>query len=108
MALTPGEHRITGAARLRIKESDRLRAMAEVLNALGGAVKERPDGLEIRGKRLKGGAVSGFNDHRVVMAAAIAATACEGPVTIFGAEAAAKSYPEFFRDFEALGGKIHV
>lgn len=108
MALTPGEHRITGAARLRIKESDRLRAMAEVLNALGGDIEELPDGLRIRGGKLRGGAVDGFNDHRVVMAAAIAATACEGPVTIRGAEAADKSYPNFFRDFARLGGKIDV
>jgi len=108
MALTPGEHRITGAARLRIKESDRLYAMAGVLNALGGDIEELPDGLLIRGGRLRGGAVDGFNDHRVVMAAAIAATACEGPVTIRGAEAADKSYPNFFRDFARLGGKIDV
>ncbi|NLD58160.1 MAG: 3-phosphoshikimate 1-carboxyvinyltransferase [Clostridiales bacterium] len=108
MALAPGEHRIVGAARLRIKESDRLRAMAEVLSALGGGVEELPDGLRIRGGRLRGGAVSSFGDHRVAMAAAIAATACEGPVTILGAEAADKSYPHFFRDFARLGGKIDV
>ena len=108
MAAVPGAHRITGAARLRIKESDRLQAMAKVLRALGGDVEELPDGLHIAGHALKGGKVDGFGDHRVVMSAAVLATACENPVTIVGAEAADKSYPGFFADFAALGGKIDV
>ena len=107
-AALPGkETRITGAARLRIKESDRITAMAQTIRALGGNAEELPDGLVIHGTKLKGGTVDGQNDHRVVMSAAIAATACEKTVTILGAEAVNKSYPHFWRDFEALGGMIH-
>ena len=57
---------------------------------------------------LTGGTVDGMNDHRVVMSAAVAATACAGPVTILGAEAVNKSYPHFWKDFAALGGQTHV
>lgn len=108
-AALPGKTtRITGAARLRLKESDRLAAMTEAIRALGGNAEELPDGLIIYGTNLKGGTVDGKNDHRVVMSAAIAATVCEGPVTILGAEAVNKSYPDFWKDFERLGGKLHV
>jgi 3-phosphoshikimate 1-carboxyvinyltransferase len=107
-AAIPGKvTRITGAARLRLKESDRLSAMAQVIRALGGNAEEMPDGLTVYGTKLKGGTVDGQNDHRVVMSAAVAATACAGPVTILGAEAVNKSYPDFWKDFEALGGHIH-
>ena len=107
-AALPGkETRITGAARLLLKESDRIAAMAKTIEALGGNVEELPDGLVIHGTKLKGGTVDGQNDHRVVMSAAIAATVCQGPVTVIGAEAVNKSYPRFWRDFEALGGQIH-
>ena len=108
-AAIPGKvTRITGAARLRLKESDRLAAMAKTIQALGGQAEELPDGLIIHGTKLKGGTVDGMNDHRVVMSAAIAATACQEPVTILGAEAVNKSYPDFWNDFEALGGYIHA
>ncbi len=107
-AATPGrETRILGGARLRLKESDRIAAMAETIRALGGQAEETADGLIIRGAALRGGTVDGRGDHRIVMSAAIAATACRGPVTILGAEAVNKSYPGFWRDFEALGGKVH-
>lgn len=108
-AATPGKTtRITGGARLRLKESDRISAMAKAIRALGGIGEELPDGMIIRGTHLRGGTVDGQNDHRVVMSAAVAATACLGPVTILGAEAVSKSYPHFWRDFEALGGIIHA
>ena len=108
-AVIPGKTtRITGAARLRLKESDRISAMASAIRALSGDAEEEPDGLLIHGKQLTGGTVDGMNDHRVVMSAAVAATACEGPVTILGVEAVNKSYPGFWRDFEALGGQIHA
>ena len=93
--------------RLKLDE-DRIAAMAEALRGLGGQAEEQPDGLVIRGAHLRGGTVDGKNDHRVVMSAAVAATACEGPVTILGAEAVNKSYPGFWRDFEALGGNVHA
>lgn len=108
MAATPGEHLVRGAARLRIKESDRLRAMARAIRALGGEVEELPDGLRVRGGELAGGLVDACGDHRVVMACAIVATRCAHAVVIDGAEAADKSYPGFFDDFARLGGRVYV
>ena len=107
-AAVPGETRITGAARLRLKESDRLSALGETIAALGGWAREEQDGLLIRGGALRGGVVDGRNDHRVVMSAAVAATVCQGPVTILGAQAADKSYPGFFEEFARLGGIVHA
>ena len=99
---------IVNAARLRIKESDRLATVTEVLNALGGQVEEFQDHLVIYGKeRLAGGVtVSGHNDHRIAMMAAIAAIRCENPVTITGAECVQKSYPKFWEDYRSLGGTL--
>ena len=106
-ALTPGETRIVNAQRLRIKESDRLKTTCAMLTALGADIRETEDGLVIQGKdHLKGGTVDGAGDHRIVMSAAIAATCCDGPVTILGAEAASKSYPRFFDDYEKLRGEL--
>ncbi len=108
-AALPQKTVITGAARLRLKESDRLKAVADMLTALGGAVEIMPDGLVIDGGRpLTGGTVDGFGDHRIVMAAAILATRADGPVTITGAQAVSKSYPDFFEHFRALGGSVDV
>ena len=100
--------RIANAARLRLKESDRLSSVAEVLRALGAEIREEPEGLIICGKdRLPGGVtVESWNDHRIAMMAAVTATRCEEPVTICGAECVRKSYPEFWRDFVRLGGKL--
>ena len=108
-AVLPQRTVITGAARLRLKESDRLRAVADMLTALGGAVEVVPDGLVIDGGRpLTGGKVDGCNDHRIVMAASILATRADAPVTITGAQAVSKSYPDFFKHFQALGGSVDV
>lgn len=108
-ALRVGETtHITGAARLRIKESDRLSSVAGVLNALGADVIEGLDNLTICGRdSLAGGVrVDAYNDHRIAMMAAIAATRCSAPVTIAGAECVAKSYPRFWEDYAALGGRL--
>jgi len=104
---------ITGAARLRLKESDRLQSVADMLAALGHGVTVMPDGLIIDGGPPQPCAVpirtvDGANDHRIVMAAAVAAAHADRPVRITGAQAVEKSYPRFFSDFEALGGKAHV
>lgn len=108
-AFRNGTTRLVNAARLRFKESDRLSAAAGLLIGLGGQAEEGPDSLTIPGTRfLDGGTVNGANDHRIVMAAAIAATRCTGPVTILGAEAVSKSYPGFWEDYRRLGGKFHV
>lgn len=103
-AAIPGTTTITGAARLRLKESDRLATTAHTLRALGAQVEEREDGLVIQGRYpLRGGTVDAAGDHRIAMAAAVAAVACEAPVTITGAQAVDKSYPAFWRDLAALG-----
>ena len=96
-AAAKGVTRITGAARLRIKESDRIATTAALLRALGGKVTEEEDGLTVYGGTpLQGGTVDGAGDHRIVMSAAVAALLTDGTVTIHGAEAVAKSYPHFF------------
>ena len=107
-ACASGETRFEGAARLRLKESDRLTATANLLRALGGDAEELPDGLIVRGRALTGGTADGCNDHRIVMAAAVAAIRCAGAVTVTGAEAVHKSYPAFFDDYAKLGGDVHV
>ncbi len=100
---------ITGAQRLRIKESDRLTAVSALLNNLGGKVIVHEDGLEIYPvPALHGGTVDSFGDHRIAMCAAIAATRCTAPVTILGAHCVEKSYPDFFEDYEQLGGISNV
>ena len=99
-----GTCRFTNAERLRLKESDRLTTTANMLRALGGKVDEYSDGLTVYGGQLRGGTVDAQNDHRLVMAAAIAALKCSEPVTIIGAEAVNKSYPSFFDDYRSLGG----
>lgn len=100
----PRETRIVRAERLRLKESDRLKTTTALIRSLGGRIIENEDNLVIRPSVLKGGTVDGSNDHRIVMAAAIAATICREPVIIRGAEAVKKSYPDFFDDFRKLGG----
>ena len=105
-ALTPGVTRFTNAARLRQKESDRIAALAAMLKALGGDCSETPDSLFVRGvPSLRGGTADSFGDHRIAMAAAVAATVCEAPVTLRGADCVTKSYPAFWSDFANLGGK---
>lgn len=100
--------RIVNAARLRIKESDRLTAVTEVLNALGAHIEELEDGLVIYGKdTLEGGiTVDSFNDHRIAMMAAMAATRCRKPVAVQNGSCVQKSYPNFWEDYEKLGGEI--
>ena len=107
MALADGASEITHAERLRIKESDRIFTVHDFLSKLGADITDEGSGLSVRGKRtLSGGEVYGHNDHRIVMAAAVASCGCTGPVIIRGAEAVNKSYPDFFRDFAALGGEV--
>lgn len=102
-ALCTGQTRIENAARLRIKESDRLRTTAALIRALGGTVRELPDGLIITGQRmLAGGSVDASGDHRIAMSAAAAACGCTQPVTVCGSACVAKSYPAFWEDFSSL------
>lgn len=107
-ALRRGTTRIVNAARLRIKESDRLATVTEVLNALGANIEEHPDSLTVHGMdALPGGVtVSAHNDHRIAMMAAVAATCCAHPIVITGAQCVAKSYPNFWEEYVRLGGII--
>lgn len=102
-----GITRFTGGKRLRIKESDRLSAVVAMLKNLGQTVEEEAEGITVYGGNpFSGGFVDGYNDHRIVMAAAIAGCLASEPVTISGAEAVSKSYPGFFNDLIAMGGKM--
>ncbi|MBE6913752.1 MAG: 3-phosphoshikimate 1-carboxyvinyltransferase [Ruminococcaceae bacterium] len=104
-----GKTHFVGAARLRIKESDRLATVCSLLNALGVSAQEGPDFLLVDGTaQFTDGIADGANDHRIVMAAAVAASAASGPVTIRGAEAVKKSYPDFWEEYQRLGGEVHV
>lgn len=107
-ALRQGTTRIVNAARLRIKESDRLASVTQTLNALGARIEEHPDSLTIYGvDSLAGGVtVDCCNDHRIAMMAAVAATRCAAPVTLTGAQCVSKSYPTFWEDYARLGGII--
>ena len=110
-ALRKGDCRITGAARLRIKESDRLAAVTAALNAMGARVEEFPEELLIHGVgSLKGGAVIDCcNDHRIAMMCAVAATRAKGGETVLqGAECVRKSYPDFWQVYRELGGDFDV
>lgn len=106
-AVAKGKTRIYGAQRLRLKESDRLQSVCDMLSGLGADIAQTDDGLIINGKpQLRGGTVSSYNDHRIAMSAAVAASACAQPVIIEGAEAASKSYPSFWKDLESLNVKV--
>lgn len=108
-AAAHGETRIENAARLRLKESDRLETVHRLVEMLGGDISEGADFLVIRGNgKLRGGTVSAENDHRIAMSAAVASLISENPVTILGAECAEKSYPRFYDDAEALGFGVTV
>ncbi|MGN0569002.1 MAG: 3-phosphoshikimate 1-carboxyvinyltransferase [Candidatus Fimenecus sp.] len=104
-----GVTHIINAGRLRLKESDRIASVSAMLTKAGAAVSETDDGLVIWGENeLIGGRIEGCNDHRIVMAAAVLSSLCQLPVDITEAEAVNKSYPDFFKDFNSLGGSANV
>ncbi|MCL2565399.1 MAG: 3-phosphoshikimate 1-carboxyvinyltransferase [Defluviitaleaceae bacterium] len=108
-AVSEGTTLIKNAARLRLKESDRLSAITHCLNTLGANITEEAEGLLIQGvSQLKGGMVDSFGDHRIAMMAAIASAACTEPVIIKNAHTANKSYPNFYEKLSGLGKKIEV
>jgi 3-phosphoshikimate 1-carboxyvinyltransferase len=103
LATHGGELRVSGAEELRVKESDRISALAEGLRQMGADIAEQPDGFHVHGqRRLRGGEVDARNDHRLAMAFAVAALGASGPTTIHDAGAAAVSYPEFFSVLQSL------
>ncbi|MDR3225801.1 MAG: 3-phosphoshikimate 1-carboxyvinyltransferase [Clostridiales Family XIII bacterium] len=96
-----GESRIENAGRLRLKESDRLAALAQELGHIGADIRTEGDTLVINGKeRLAGGSADAHGDHRIAMAISVAAIGCDGPVTLTGWESVRKSYPKYWDDFE--------
>ena len=96
----------TNIGRLRLKESDRVASVIAMITALGGEATADDDTLYVNATGLHGGVVDSCNDHRIAMAAAIAATVCKEPVTILGAQAVNKSYPQFWEEYRRLGGKL--
>lgn len=103
LATHGGALSVSGAQELRVKESDRISALAEGFRRMGADIEEQPDGFQVRAtRRLRGGEVDAHNDHRLAMAFAIAALGASGPTTIHDAGAAAVSYPEFFSVLESL------
>ncbi|MBQ2785495.1 MAG: 3-phosphoshikimate 1-carboxyvinyltransferase [Oscillospiraceae bacterium] len=111
LAVTAGAKQgavFTGIGRLRTKESDRVASTISMLTALGGKAEATESTLTVYGTGYAGGTVDTCNDHRIAMAAAIAATACEDQVTILGAEAVNKSYPRFWEEYKRLGGQYEL
>ncbi len=94
----------TDISRLRLKESDRVASILSMLRTLGGQAQADENTLTVFPVPLTGGTVDPKRDHRIAMAAAIAATGCLEPVTILDAECTAKSYPKFWEDYQSLGG----
>lgn len=104
---TDGKSKITGIKRLRLKESDRLLAIEELIDGLGGSFKIHEDAIEISGlgagAMLRGGEVRCFDDHRIVMSAAVSSLRCREDVLIDNAFAVNKSYLGFFDELDRLG-----
>jgi 3-phosphoshikimate 1-carboxyvinyltransferase len=105
-ALAKGRTVVFNAEHVRHKETDRLKAMASELSKMGADIKERPDGLVIEGGKLHGADVTGYDDHRLVMALTVAGMAAEGTTKIDTAETVDVSYPGFFQAMESLGARV--
>jgi len=105
-ALAEGRTLIRDARELRVKETDRIAAMADGLNALGAKVEPREDGMVIKGReRLQGGKVASCGDHRIAMSFAVAALNATGPVTIEDTACTATSFPGFWDVLQSVAGK---
>jgi 3-phosphoshikimate 1-carboxyvinyltransferase len=107
-AFAEGETRLVNVPQARIKETDRIAAMRETLEALGGSARELPDGLIVRGGGLRGGKVHGWGDHRIVMAAAVAGLAAPEGVEVDTAEAMAVTFPDFCGRMRSLGARMET
>ncbi len=99
---------INNISRLRLKESDRVATVCNMLNSLGINTESDQNTMKIYGGCIKGGVVDCANDHRIAMAAAIAGVFAQSDITLIGAEAVNKSYPNFFEDYKTLGGLFDV
>ncbi|HTA51936.1 MAG TPA: hypothetical protein VK757_04060, partial [Candidatus Acidoferrum sp.] len=98
---------IHDAQELRVKESDRIAALAEGLRQMGAKVEEFPDGLRVEGRsagKLRGAKVDPHGDHRIAMALAVAALGADGDTTVLDAECVGVSFPGFFSTLDRLRG----
>ena len=94
---------------MRLKESDRIAATTAFLKDMGADIEEREDGCVVRGpSKLKGAHVSSLNDHRILMAAAVAALVAEGETIISDGDCYRISYPDFVQDMRSLGAKMEM
>jgi 3-phosphoshikimate 1-carboxyvinyltransferase len=107
-ACAKGTTHITNAAHVRYKETDRLHAITTELKKMGVDIVEEPDGLIINGGTLKGAKVNGYDDHRIVMALAVAGLVAAGTTSIDTAESVDISYPGFFSDLKRIGAKVET
>jgi len=109
-SVSEGTTKIINIERLRIKESDRVASTVDTLKTLGADISSKQDHILIHGKSyLKGGAtVDSHNDHRIAMMVAIASLIAKEPITLTNPYAINKSYPSFYKDFQALGGKLTI
>jgi 3-phosphoshikimate 1-carboxyvinyltransferase len=108
-SLADAQTRLSNIPHLRMKETDRLRALAVGLREFGAEIKELQDGLHIRGvKELKGAKVDSFGDHRMAMAFAVAGLVAKGQTLVSEAESIPVSYPTFVEDMRKLGAKIEL
>jgi 3-phosphoshikimate 1-carboxyvinyltransferase len=109
LAFADGNSRIANAGRLRMKESDRLTAVCAGLRKLGAKIRAGPDTIDITGvRRLKGGVMNSYGDHRIAMMGAVAAIRSDGAVFIDDAGCVAKSYPGFWDDFERINKEVGI
>ena len=109
MACAEGTSRLENCGRLRIKESDRLKAISDNLTAVGVKNAVSGDSVEIFGGcGITGGNADGFNDHRIVMSMAVLASRTKNGITVSDMRAVDKSYPDFFEKYKLLGGQADV
>ena len=107
-AAAEGETRFSGLEELRVKESDRIAAMADGLRQLGVDVDETPDGATIRGGRFSGGEVNSYHDHRVAMSLAMAGTIADGEVLVRGVDNVDTSFPGFVECVNGIGADVRL
>ena len=103
-----GESVIKNVARLKIKESDRIESTINTLKAFGITAEYIDNDLVVKGGTPTAGQVDSYNDHRIVMSAAVLGLACKGESVILNANAVEKSYPTFFKDLQFVGGIVNV
>lgn len=106
LATAYGVSNINGVGRLRLKESDRVSSVTDMLSSFGIDVTSEGETVNINGGRLTGGNIKTYGDHRIAMSGAIGGLVADGKTTIDNAECVAKSYPDFWKDYIKLGGKV--